>query len=63
LILTKSLELELSLAYLAIDSRYFADLPASCSQVDLSQLNEQFLVYVLRALYGGELEANTVADL
>lgn len=63
LVLTQTLELELSLAYLAIDSRYFADLPATCSQVDLSQLNEQFTVYVLRALYGGELEASSVSDL
>jgi hypothetical protein len=63
IILTKSLELELSFAYLAIDSQYFAELPPSCTEIDLSHLNEQFLVHVLRALYGGELEATTVADL
>jgi hypothetical protein len=62
-ILTQSLELELSLAYLAIDSRFFASLPPGCSEVDLSHLNDHFTVYVLRALYGGELEATSAADL
>lgn len=38
-VVTQTHELELSLAYLAIDSRYFAGLPSSCTHVNLSHLN------------------------
>lgn len=38
-VLTKTLELELSLAYLSIDSQFFAALPDDMKQVDLSDLN------------------------
>ena len=54
-IITASMELELSYAFLSIDSQYFADLPSDSTEIDLSHLNEQFLISVLRAIYGGEL--------
>ena len=51
------------MAYLTIDSQFFAKMPAGTTEVDLSHLSEQPLVYVLRALYGGDLECSSVSEL
>jgi len=55
LIQTANRKLHLSLAYLAIDSPFFAALPPNTPQVSLEHLNEQPLILVLRTLYGGRL--------
>ena len=52
-IITTTEYLELSLAYLSIDSQYFAGLSNDCKEIDLSVINEEALILVLRALYGG----------
>lgn len=62
-VVTQSNTLELSLAFLSIDSNFFANAPSHFKEVDLSHLNEQPLLHVLRALYGGELEASTIPEL
>lgn len=41
------------MAYLTIDSQYFANIPPGTPKIDLTHLPEQPLVYVLRALYDG----------
>lgn len=40
LVLTANADLHLSLAYLALDSSYFSELPANTTKVDLSHLPE-----------------------
>ena len=56
-------QLQLTLAYLSIDSNFFAQLDSSISQIDLAHLPEEALLMVLRSLYGGELEVSSVALL
>ena len=60
---TASLRLDLSMAYLTIDSQYFANIHPGTTKIDLSHLPEQPLVYVLRALYDGQLECSSVSEL
>ena len=54
-ITTATQQLELTLAYLAIDSNFFAQQNPTVSKIDLSHLPEEALLMVLRSLYGGEL--------
>ena len=51
------------MAYLSIDSAYFAGLEPDIVEVDLSNLPEQALVQILRALYGDKLIVDSVSEL
>ncbi len=55
--------LHLVLAYLAMDSPFFAELPPTISELDLSHLEETSAIAVLRSLYGGSLECSSTSDL
>ena len=50
---TANQQLQLTLAYLAIDSNFFAQQDHKVSQIDLTHLPEEALLMVLRSLYGG----------
>lgn len=47
--------IRLSLAYLSLDSQWFADLTPNTSSVDLSKFDEEAALAVLKSLYGGPL--------
>ena len=59
----KTQQLQLTLAYLSIDSNFFAQHDPSIPQIDLAHLPEEALLMVLRALYGGELDVSSVSLL
>ena len=63
IITTATQQLKLTLAYLAIDSNFFAQQDPTVSQIDFSHLPEEALLMVLRSLYGGELEVSSVSLL
>lgn len=60
-IITTSTKINLVLAYLAIDSAFFAGLEPDIVEVDLSHLPEQALLQTLRALYGDQLFVDSVS--
>jgi len=62
-VITTHQNLHLTLAYLAIDSDYFASVPIAEKSVDLSAINEVYLIPVLRSLYGDELQAGSIFEL
>ena len=49
---TSTQQLHLQLAFLSMDSEYFANLDAETVEVDLSDLSEVPLLRVLHSLYG-----------
>ena len=59
-IITQYSKLHLALAYLSIDSEYFANIDPGTKEIDLSNLNEEPLLKVLKSLYGAELIAYSV---
>lgn len=59
-IITSSSKLNLALAFLSIDSAFFASLEPDISEVDFRHLPEEALTQVLRALYGDQLVAESV---
>ena len=60
---TASQQLHLTLAYLSIDSNFFAQQDSSVSHIDLSHFPEEALLMVLRSLYGGQLEVSSMTLL
>ena len=62
-IITTTSKVNLVLAYLAIDSAYFAGLEPDIEEVDLSHLPEQALLQTLRSLYGDKLSVDSVSEL
>jgi len=62
-ITTRYSTLQLSTAYLAIESNTFAQLTPEITTYDLSQFDEECVVAVLKSLYGGCLECSNVNEL
>lgn len=60
---TNTQELHLTLAYLAIDSGYFAQIDPTTACIHLKHLPENAVLDVLRALYGGDLVVTSVSQL
>ena len=52
-------QLQLSTAYLSMESETFANLPPDSNLYDLSQFDQNSTVAVLQSLYGGPLECSS----
>jgi len=62
-IITAKKTVHLQLAFLAMDSDYFAGIDPDTTRVDLSELPEEPLMRILHSLYGAQLTAASLADL
>lgn len=62
-IVTQTQKLYLQLAFLTMDSAYFARIDPDTREIDLRDLKEDPLIKVLHSLYGQQLVANSIGEL